>query len=117
MLGNRWELEFAPAHGSPASLSDHVLTSQNHLKVETPKARLLSMSLAKVPLVLTPEVFSFALHFHILVVWTIVVLFHTLLFCLTDFNWEDQAFRCCEYNDGKNCHRFFFQDTIDKSSV
>ena len=29
-----WGFEFAPACGSPASVSDHVMTSQNHKKVK-----------------------------------------------------------------------------------
>ena len=39
--------EFAPARGSPASVSDHVMTSQDYIKVEQVRTWLLSSSLAK----------------------------------------------------------------------
>ena len=40
-------LFFAPAHGRPANLSDHVMTSQNYIEVEHVRTWLLSSSLAK----------------------------------------------------------------------
>ena len=43
---NMW-LYFAPARGSPASVSDHVMTSQDYIEVEHVRAWLLSSSFAK----------------------------------------------------------------------
>ena len=40
-------LYFAPAHGRPANLSDHVMTSQDYIEVEHVRTWLLSSSLAK----------------------------------------------------------------------
>ena len=46
-------LESGPERGDPASVSDHVMTSQDYYrKVEHEKTWLLSSSLAKVPTVL-----------------------------------------------------------------
>ena len=42
-----WGFEFAPARGSPASVSDHVMTRQDYIKVEQVRTWLLSSSLAK----------------------------------------------------------------------
>ena len=42
-----WGFEFAPARGSPASVSDHVMTSQDYIEVEQVRTSLLSSSLAK----------------------------------------------------------------------
>ena len=42
-----WGIDFAPARGSPASVSDHVMTSQDYIKVEKVRTWLLSSSLAK----------------------------------------------------------------------
>ena len=42
-----WGIDFAPARGSPASVSDHVITSQDYIKVEQVRTWLLSSSLAK----------------------------------------------------------------------
>ena len=42
-----WGIDFAPARGSPASVSDRVMTSQDCIKVEHVRTWLLSSSLAK----------------------------------------------------------------------
>ena len=42
-----WGFEFAPACGSPASVSDHVMASQGYIEVEQVRTWLLSSSLAK----------------------------------------------------------------------
>ena len=53
--------------------------------------------------------YSFILLSHVLIVWALVIPFKTLVFRVTDFNWEDDVSRCCLNNDGKNGHRFFFR--------
>ena len=40
-------LYFAPARGSPASVSDHVMTSQEYKKIEHVRTWLLTSSVAK----------------------------------------------------------------------
>ena len=42
-----WGFEFAPARGSPAIVSDHVMTSQDYIKVEHVSTWLLNSRLAK----------------------------------------------------------------------
>ena len=42
-----WGFDFAPARGRPTSVSDHVMTSQDYIKVEHVRNWLLSSSLAK----------------------------------------------------------------------
>ena len=42
-----WGFEFAPARGSPASVIDHVNTSQDYIKFEHVRTWLLSSSFAK----------------------------------------------------------------------
>ena len=42
-----WGFEFAPARGSPASVIDHVMISQDYIKVEQVRTWLLNSSLAK----------------------------------------------------------------------
>ena len=42
-----WGIDFAPACGSPASVSDRVMTSQDYIKFEHVRTWLLSSSLAK----------------------------------------------------------------------
>ena len=42
-----WGFDFAPARGSPASVSDHFMTSQDYIKVEHVGTWLLSSSHAK----------------------------------------------------------------------
>ena len=36
-----------------------------------------------------------------------LVPFETLLFALADYNWENEAFGCCKFNDGDNRRRSF----------
>ena len=40
-----WGIDFAPARGSPASVSDHVMTSQDYIKVNTSGLDFLSLVL------------------------------------------------------------------------
>ena len=44
----RWGFEFAPARGSPSSVTDLVMTSQDYIEVEHVGTWLLSSSLAKI---------------------------------------------------------------------
>ena len=59
-----WGFEFAPARGSSVSVGDHVMTSQDYIKVEHVRTRLLSSSLAKFQQFWSERFFSRFIYFN-----------------------------------------------------
>ena len=94
---------FEHYYGILASVTYQVKIGQKYTKVEHVISRFASSKFPSV-IILTKLFFRFV--FSIVGAIVHILPFETLLFALAGCNWENEAFRCCEFNDGDGSHSF-----------